>query len=237
MKFYRTHVALAAAALALGGCATMDRTYGEAPDVQIANLTELPAPTASREYRIGPQQVVEIAVVGAEALSGTFLTDASGNLQYPLLGTVPIAGLSPSEAAAVIADRLRGQYVRNPQVRLLPKELPENSFSIGGEVERPGAYPLNNTMSLLRAVNVAGGLGDYAKVDDVLIMRTVEGQKYIGVYNIGAIQRGNYADPELYPDDIVMVGDSPERRRLDRLVEIGAPFISTAAVILSQVSR
>lgn len=237
MKMLRLHVALAGVALALSGCATMDRTYGTAPGVEIADLTSLPVPEGSRAYQLGPQQVVEIAVVGAEALSGTFLTDAAGNLRYPLLGTLPVAGLSPAEASRMIEDRLRGEYLRDPQVRLIPKDLPVSSFSIGGEVEQPGAYPATGTISLLRAVNLAGGLGDYAKYDDVLIMRTVGGQKYIGLYNIGAIQRGNYPDPEIYPDDIVMVGDSPERRRLDRLVEIGAPFLSTTAVILSQVVR
>lgn len=237
MNFSRMHVALAGVLLALPGCASVDRTIGAASDIEVAELTSLPAPDSNRAYRIGPQDVVEISVVGAEALSGTFLTDAAGNLQYPLLGTLPVAGLSPSEASRLIEDGLRGDYLRNPQVRLLPKDIPANSFSIGGEIERPGAYPASGTLSLLRAVNIAGGLGDYARHDDVLIMRTVGGQNYIGVYNIGAIQRGNYPDPVIYPDDIVMVGDSPERRRLDRLIEIGAPFLSTAAIILSQVNR
>lgn len=237
MKFSSMRGALVAMTLALSACATTDRTYGAAPGIEIAELTTLPAPETTQSYRIGPQEVVEIAVVGADNLSGRFLTDAAGNLQYPLLGTLPVAGLSPSEASRMIEDGLRGDYLRNPQVRLIPQELPKTSFSIGGEVERPGAYPANGTVSLLRAVNLAGGLGDYAKHDDVLIMRSVAGQNYIGVYNIGAIQRGNYPDPVIYPDDIVMVGDSPERRRLDRLVAIGAPFLSTAAVIISQISR
>lgn len=237
MKFSRMLSALAAGSLALTGCASTDRTVGAAPEVEIANLTTLPAPTETQVYRIGPQERVDIAVVGAETLSGTFLTDRAGNLQYPLLGTLPVAGMSPAEASRMIEDGLRGDYLRNPQVRLIPQELPSTSISIGGEVDRPGAYPASGKITLLRAVNLAGGLGDYAKYDDVLIMRDVNGQQYIGIYNIAAIQRGNYPDPQLYADDIVMVGDSPERRRLDRLVEIGAPFLSTAAVILSQAFR
>ncbi|GMN02422.1 polysaccharide biosynthesis/export family protein [Erythrobacter sp. MTPC3] len=237
MKFPSMFAGLAAASILLAGCAGSDRTLGAAPDVEIADLTTLPVPSAAQTYLIGPQERVDIAVVGAETLSGTFLTDRMGNLQYPLLGTLPVAGMSPSEASRMIEDGLRGDYLRNPQVRLIPQELPVNTISIGGEVENPGSYPASGSMSLLRAVNLAGGLGDYARYDEVLVMRTVEGRRFIGIYNIQAIQRGNYADPQLYPDDIVMVGDSPERRRLDRLVSIGAPFLSTAAVIISQVAR
>ena len=237
MKFSRMHVALAGASLLLAGCAGVDRTYGAAPNMEIAELSTLPAPKSDQVYRIGPQEVIDIAVVGADALSGTFLTDQAGNLQYPLLGTLPVAGLSPTEASRMIEDRLRGDYLRDPQVRLIPQEMPSTTISIGGEVERPGAYPAKGRLTLLRAINLAGGLGEYAKHEDVLIMRSVNGQDYIGLYNVGAIQRGNYPDPILYPDDIVMVGDSPERRRVDRLVSIGAPFLSTAAVIISQATR
>nr|WP_298931669.1 polysaccharide biosynthesis/export family protein [uncultured Erythrobacter sp.] len=237
MNFIKTHLLIFVSALMLSGCATTDRTYGAAPEVEIADLTELPEPTVSRMYRLGPQEVVTIAVVGAESLSGTFLTDAQGNIEYPLLGLVPVAGMSPGEASRMIADGLRGDFLRNPQVRVIPKELPSTSISVGGEVEQPGNYPVLANVTLLRAVNQAGGLGEYAKHDDVLVMRTVNGQSYIGVYNIGAIQRGNYDDPRLYPDDIVMVGDSPGRRRLDRIVALVAPVISSTAVILNQLTR
>lgn len=237
MTISKMHLLVAAAALTLGGCASVDRSYGTAPEYQVADMSSLPVPAASQAYRLGPQEVVEIAVVGAESLSGTFLTDTAGNIQYPLLGTVPVAGLSPSEASRMIANGLRGDYLKDPQVRLIPTEMPKQTISVGGEVERPGTFEVTGKMSLIRAINNAGGMGEYAKSDDVLIMRTVNGQNYVGLYNLGAIQRGNYADPDLYADDIVMVGDSPGRRRLDRIISIAAPFLSTSAVILNQLTR
>ncbi|MBV7258509.1 polysaccharide biosynthesis/export family protein [Erythrobacter crassostreae] len=224
-------------AIALGGCATVDRTYGAAPDVEIADLTELPAPGVGQVYRLGGQEVVEIAVVGAEALSGTYLTDEAGDIVYPFLGKVKVAGLSPNEAAAVIADGLRGDYLLDPQVRLIPASLPEDTLSVGGQVKEPGSFPASGKMTLLRAVNEAGGLADYARHDEVIIMRTVDGQSYIGLYDIGAIERGNYADPLVYADDVIMVGDSPGRRRIDRLIELASPVLTTAAIVLNQLSR
>ncbi len=228
---------MALATMSLSGCASVDRTYGAAPEYEIAELSALPEPTGQRIYRLGPQEVVEIVVVGAETLSGTFLTDSAGDLQFPLLGTLPVNGLTPGEAERLIANGLRGDYLRDPQVRVLPKEMPSESISIGGEVNKPGSYPTTSNLTLLRAVNGAGGLGEYAKHEDVLVMRTVNGQQYIGLYNIGAIQRGNYADPRLYADDIVMVGDSPGRRRIDRVIQIASTVLSSTALILNPLVR
>lgn len=229
------HYLVLAAALTAAGCVT-DRTYGTASNVEVTSLDTLPAPTGEITYAIGPEQVVEISVVDAPSLSGTYLTDASGNVDFPLVGTVATGGLSPSQASQAIADRLRGQYVLDPQVRIIPKEYTNPTISVGGQVERPGPYPAVGQSTLLRVVNQAGGLSEYAKLDDVLIMRTVGGQNYIGAYNIGAIQRGNYPDPTLYPNDVVMVGDSPNRRRLETLLQI-VPLVTSSVVLVDRVGR
>lgn len=221
-------------AVALAGCAT-NRDVGLAPGIEVASLSELPAPTGGDPYTVGRQETLEIAVAGSDMLSGTFLTDEAGVLAYPLIGDLSVAGRTPGEIARMIADRLEGQYIVNPQVRVRPAAMPNPSVSIGGEVSRPGNYPAATSQSLLRAVNDAGGLSDYAKVDDVLVLRTVDGQKYIGVYNIRAIQRGNYPDPTLYPGDIVFVGDSPARRRFDAFLRYFSVF-STGVVLLDRTT-
>lgn len=225
---------LAAAAAVLASCATVDRTVGRAPGVQVTALEELPPPQSVSAYLIGPQETLQIEVVGAPTLSGTFLTDVDSKLDFPLTGTLDIAGKSPAEAARIIADALRGTYVRDPQVRVIPKDFPVPTISVGGQVERPGNYPATGQPTLLRMVNQAEGLTEFARLDDVVIMRQVAGQRYLGVYNIGAIQRGNYPDPQLYPNDIVIVGDSPERRRLQVLLQVLPPLITTAAILIAQ---
>ena len=235
MRVSRLWVLLVAAVLPLASCA-VDRTYGTAPSYQVPQLESLPAPELPKLYRFGPQELLNIEVVGAEPLSGQFLTDAEGNLVYPLIGEIPISGLSPREASDAIAAQLRGEYLVDPQVRVIPLDFKQPTISIGGQVERPGNYEIKTKPSLLRVVNEAGGLAEYAKLDDILIMRTVRGQQYIGLYNIGAIQRGNYPDPTVYPEDIVMVGDSPERRRIDRILEF-APVLSSTVLILNQLNN
>ena len=222
-------------AVALTGCAT-DRTYGQAPGIEIAELEELPAPRIENLYVIGPQEALEIEVVGAERLSGKFLTDGEGRISFPLVGLLDLGGLAPSEAADMIAKLLQGSYLLNPQVRVIPEEIPPSTVSVGGQVSRPGEYPVLGRQSLLRVVNQAGGVADYAKLDDVLVLRTVGGQRYIGAYNIQAIQRGNYEDPSVFPNDIIIVGDSPNRRRLDSILRF-APLLSTSAILIDRIGR
>jgi polysaccharide biosynthesis/export protein len=223
--------------LALAGLAAscaVDRSVGLAPEIAVANLEELPVPRGDTPYLIGPQEILQVEVVGATTLSGTYLTDISGQLAFPLIGIVNIEGKSPNEAGQIIADRLRGDFLRDPQVRVIPKDFPVPSISVGGEVKRPGNYPSVGQPTLLRLVNQAEGLTEYARLDDVLVLRTVADQRYIGVYNIGAIQRGNYPDPRLFPNDVVIVGDSPERRRMEVLLQVLPPLITTAAILVAQ---
>lgn len=235
MTAFRMGVASLLLAFGAAGCAT-DRSFGEAPGIEIAELETLPAPRIENLYVIGPQEVFEIEVVGAERLSGTYLTDGDGRISFPLVGLLDLNGLAPNEAADLIANSLRGSYLLNPQVRVIPANIPPRTVSVGGQVKEPGEYPVQTKQSLLRVVNQAGGLAEYAALDDVLILRTVNGKRYIGAYSIAAIQRGNYEDPTVYPNDIVFVGDSPARRRLDSILRF-APLLSTSAILIDRIGR
>ena len=229
-------ISLSLACLAmLAGCAT-NREYGESPSITIAELEELPPPGIENLYIIGPQTPLQIEVVGAERLSGIYLTDGQGRISFPLVGLLNLRDLAPNEAADLIADHLRGSYVLDPQVRVIPSEIPPPTVSVGGMVNEPGEYPVLGRQSLIRVVNQAGGLDEYARMDDVLILRTVGGQRYIGVYNLQAIQRGNYNDPTVYPNDIIIVGDSPTRRRIDNILQY-VPLLSTSAILIDRIGN
>lgn len=227
------NVLLLAIISAVAGCA-IDRSVGLAPEVTATSLEALPAPREGVSYVLGPQEKLEIEVVGAELFTGTYLTDIDGQLAFPLIGNLALDGKTPSEASKMIADRLRGRYLLDPQVRVIPEEFPVPSISVGGQVRKPGSYPAIGKQSLLKVVNLAEGLTEFAKEDDVLVLRTVAGKRYIGVFNIRAIQRGNYADPQVYANDIVIVGDSPERRRLNVILQVVPPVITTALILLAQ---
>ncbi|MEM1195492.1 MAG: polysaccharide biosynthesis/export family protein [Pseudomonadota bacterium] len=220
----------------ISACA-VDRTFGTADSIEVTDLDALPEPRGQIYYAIGPQEALDILVVGAEDLSGRYLTDEEGHIIFPYLGLIETGDKSPNEAAKIIAEGLAGRIVKDPQVRVIPEEFPEPSISIGGQVTRPGSYPVAGSRpTLLRVINQAEGLDRYAKTTDVLVMRNVDGQNYIGLYDVEAIQRGNYPDPVLYPNDIVMVGDNPAARRFDDILSF-APILSSSVILIDRLGR
>jgi polysaccharide export outer membrane protein len=227
---------IAVLALALVGCAGRG-PFGESPNIQVAQGV-LPPPThadligGARPYTIGPYDKLMIDVFGVPDLSQKEIqADTSGNISFPLVGTVPAGGKTPAEVAALIADGLRGKYIRDPQVTVNLKETVSQVVTVSGEVKEPGLYPVVGHMTLMRAIATAKGAGDTADTGNVVVFRTVNGQKMAALYNLTAIQRGNYDDPEIYPNDVVVLGDSQARRLFRDFLQL-APALSYAVVTL-----
>lgn len=197
--------------IALGACVSTP-PVGQASGVEVLQTDSLPAP--SSPFGLEPQDKVTVTVFGQPDLSGPLQVSGDGTLNFPLVGRIDAQGLDAGALEEVIESRLRGRYVLNPTVTVFVDEAPSRLMYVGGQVRKPGSFGALDGMTLSRAIIVAGGVNDFAKVDDVLITREANGQKYIGVYNIAAISRGNYADPAVYPDDVITVGDSVGRRRL-----------------------
>lgn len=183
-----------------------------------------------------PGEKLTINVLSSEPLSGQFMVDGDGNLLLPLAGSVHAAGETTTTVSARIREALAGRYVRDPQVTVLTSEENIPMYSIGGQVVKPGTYPANIPLTLSKAVNQAGGVDEYAKKNEVLVIRNVDNRRYIGVFNITAIERGNYVDPVIYPNDIITVGDSASSRRLDKILQF-IPLLSYSVILLDRVSK
>jgi polysaccharide biosynthesis/export protein len=206
--------------------------------VQAVAQGALPAPAGAdlfeqnRPYLVGPFDKLVIDVFGIEELSKKEVqTDAGGRISFPLAGIVEASGKTPAELEEIIEERLRGRFVRNPQVTVNLKETVSQVITVDGEVKEPGLYPVVGRMTLMRAVATAKGLSEFAKQDDVVIFRTVKGQKLAGLYNLKAIRRGNYDDPEVFANDVVVVGDSSGRRLFKDGLQV-APALLTPLIYL-----
>ena len=225
--------------LVLAACANDPRLGETSASMAVVQKPELPAPSgadlmaAATPYRVGPLDKVVITVFGAPELSGNFQTDAAGRLSMPLIGELDAAGSTPKELGDQIAAKLRGHYIRNPQVTVNLEESANQKFTIDGQVTEPGSYAVVGNMSLMRAIAAAKGASEFARLDDVVVFRTVQGKPMAALYNISAIRRGLYADPKIYPNDVVIVGDSKQRRLLQQVLQI-APLLTTPLVIALQ---
>lgn len=214
------------------------RVLGGSHDVQVVGGNALPAPTQAdvaditRQYLVGPYDKLKIDVFGIPDLRERIVqVDASGRLAFPLAGTIEAAGKSPNDVAELIASKLRTQYIRDPQVTVNLEQTVSQVVTVDGEVREPGLYPVIGRMTLMRAIATAKGLGEFARQNDVVVFRTVNGQKMAALYDLRAIRRGAYSDPEIYANDIVVVGDS-QARRIFKDVIAGSSLITTPLIVL-----
>lgn len=205
----------------------------------VPDSTVLPAPqrgdltAADRPALIGPLDTIQVDVFNVPDLSREIQIDAGGRIAMPLVGTLDARGKTAEELSRAIETALRGRYVRNPEVTINIKSSVSQVVTIDGQVVEPGLYPVTNQMTLMRVIASAKGLSEYARADDVVILRTVNGRKMAGLYNVAAIRRGTYEDPSIYANDVVIVGDSPQRRLFRDLVSL-SPLLAAPLIAFLQ---
>jgi polysaccharide export outer membrane protein len=230
-----------AGALLLAACAHKPLPLGGAPGIQVIDATSLPVPNEAADeegepsYRIGAFDKLIIDVFGIEQFHREVQVDGSGDITYPLIGRVQAKGLTPIELAQEIEARLRGKYIRDPQVSVNLKETVSQVVTVDGQVKDPGLYPVLGSMTLMRAVARAGGTTEFAKLEDVVIFRTVGSKQYVALYNLGVIRRGGYEDPKIYANDIVVVGDSPGRRMFRDLMSASSLLATPLVALVNQL--
>ena len=168
------------------------------------NLAAASAPTlpASSErqnsniYRLGPGDQLHIIVYGEADLTGDFTVSPVGTIAYPLIGEVPVNGLTPDQMSQAIADRLSQGYMRHPQVSAAIASY--QPFFILGEVARPGTYPFSAALTLRGAVAVAGGFSYRANESRVFIKHAGEEQEH--AYRLDA-------STLVQPGDTIRIGE------------------------------
>ena len=225
------------AALVMSACSNGPRLV-TTPNVTVAKDVCLPAPlrenvsAPARDAYLGPLDTIVVNTFGVEDLSKELVIDAGGNLSFPLIGQIDVNGRTTNEVARTIEQGLRGRYVRRPQVSVTIKEQVSQFVTVDGSVERPGQYPVTNNSTLMRAVALGGGLSEFGKIDDVVILRTVGAKRMAGLYNLGQIRRGVYDDPVIFPNDVIVVGESSSRRLFRNALAVAPLFVAPLVAVI-----
>jgi len=227
-------------ALALTACASTPR-FTPGPHLTLVDTTELPPPTGVNsstgqyEYRIGALDKLTVNVLGAPELTQEVQADGSGRIIFPLIGEVIAQGKTPAEVSAEIEQRLAARYMRHPQVTVNVREVVSQTITVDGQVTEPGIYPIGGSMTLMRAVARARGATEFARLQDVVVFRTVGDRQMAALYNLEAIRRGMYPDPAVYANDVVVVGDSPTRRFFRNLIQAGGLIVTPIVAVLQNI--
>lgn len=210
------------------------------PTVTRVDTSELPGPQGQtgREQvyvaRLGPLDKLVIDVMDLPDMADRHVSvDGGGYISLPIAGAVEVGGLTLQEAGDRISQQLRAGFVRDPRVSINVEESRSNYVTVDGEVQQAGNYPVLPGLTLMRAVAGARGTTEFAKLREVVIHRTVNGRQMIALYDLAAIRSGAYSDPVLYPNDVVVVGNSPGRRLLQQVVAVAPLFLSPLVTVLN----
>ncbi|WP_054109656.1 polysaccharide biosynthesis/export family protein [Novosphingobium sp. AAP83] len=229
-------------AASLSACA-ISRPLGGDPALKIIE-SELPKPervdltAVTAEYYVGPFDRLSIDVFGIPVLSQREVqVDSGGRISFPLIGVLDINGLTLAQVEAAIMRGLGESHVRNPQVTVNLKETISRVITVEGQVRKPGLYPAIGRMTLMSAIAKAEGTDEFSKLDDVVIFRTVAGQRYAALYDLDAIRHGAYADPQVFASDVVMVGDSRARRLFKDLLAITPALVTPLVISIDRLTR
>jgi len=159
-----------------------------------------------------------------------FLVDSAGTIELPLVGSIKIAGLSTSSARNVIKDRLK-IYLKEPTVNV---RFLNYKVSILGEVTRPSVYVIpNERITLPEALSMAGDLTIYAKRNNIMIVRDVNGKKEFGHINLTG--RDLYTSPYYYlhANDVVYVEpNNAKRQQIEPVFKILPIILSVVSVLM-----
>jgi polysaccharide export outer membrane protein len=125
--------------------------------VSVPAATPSPSATPAPEYRLGAGDVLEVIVFGNDDLSRTTTVQTTGSISLPLLGEVPVAGLTVSEAKQKLTSLLARDFLVNPMVDVKVKEYQSQFVTVLGEVNSPGRKGLRGRTRLIDVLVDAGG--------------------------------------------------------------------------------
>jgi len=156
------------------------------------------------DYKVGAGDLLRIAVFGNPDLAGDVRVSQTGNITIPLIGSVPVSGLSAREVETTLAERLTaGRFIRDPQVTVLVVDYQSQRVAVMGEVARPGQYPLTGRRRVLNLLADAGGITNATAGDQVILIRA-DGSR-VQLDSIALLNGDPAQNPVLGPGDTINV--------------------------------
>lgn len=163
-------------------------------------------------YKVRANDVLEVKVYQESDLSGRVQVREDGNVRLPLINeTVRVGGLSITEIENRIRALLGKDYVRDPRVTVNIGEFSKITFTVMGQVNRAGTYPMpgNKPVTLLQAIGMAGSYTRLANERKVYLKRTVGNQQKVYVLDAQEMARNPKDDVILRDGDVI---DIQEKR-------------------------
>ncbi len=158
----------------------------------------------------------------------TYLIDTDGNIEFPVLGTMKIGGLTRAQTTTMFKERL-SEYIKNPIVNI---RLANFTVTVLGEVARPGTFTIQDErISLPEALGLAGDLTIYGKRDNIFLIREVDGKKRFAKLDLTSINIVNSPLYYLTQNDVIVVEPNKARVRQSSYNQNNSVIISAIGVL------
>jgi polysaccharide export outer membrane protein len=157
-------------------------------------------------YVIGPDDVLRVVFWRDADMSSEVVVRPDGMITLPLVNDIPAAGLTPAELGSRVTSA-SARFIETPNVSVIVKEINSRKVFVTGQVVKPGDYPLANSMTVVQALAMAGGLKDYADAKNILVMRKDQSRTNTFKFNYKDFSNRKHLeqDLELKPGDTIVV--------------------------------
>jgi polysaccharide export outer membrane protein len=168
------------------------------------------APKAETEpkvdYVVGEGDAIHVDVWQEPEVSQTVVVRPDGIISLPLINELKVGGMTPLQIQGLVAEKLKG-FVNQPKVTVTVTEVRSRRAFITGEVTRPGEFPLNTQLTVLQLIAQAGGFTPFAKTENVMIVRVVNGKELRLKFKYKEVLHGKNTEQNiaLQPGDTVVV--------------------------------
>jgi polysaccharide export outer membrane protein len=191
-----------------------------------------------KDYRVGPEDQLDIQILGQDKLGRTLRVNGQGEITMPLVGVVQVAGLTPQEIEKRLAELYDARFLVNPQVTVAVKEFRHQRVAVTGAVSKPGSYEIIGPRTLLEVLSMAGGLsnrGSESAGDVINVIRHQNAPDLVDHLKAGAGATQPYAPKtETMTIDLrrLLSGQDPQLNLTVRNGDvIHVPFAGTAYVL------
>ncbi len=181
--------------------------YAQAPaDAKPPAVASRVANVDPSNYRVGPEDVLEISVWHEDALKKEALVRPDGGISYPLIGEVQAAGKTVLEIREEIAQRLE-KFIPDAAVSVTIVKIGSQRVYVIGKVNKPGEFPVGRYVDVMQALSMAGGLTPFADSNDIRVMRRDGARQVVLPFEYSRVVRGDKLEQniQLRAGDVVVV--------------------------------
>lgn len=173
-------------------------------------LLTILTPVNAQVYTIGVGDILTVNIIQPDPMEITVTVSPGGDISVPYIGSVYVKGRTIASAQKLIQDKLAKGYLKYPVVTVSLVESRSRSFTISGEINKPGNYAILEDTTVLKAISIAGGFTRFGSSSKVKILRPRKDRPgYISIkVDLEAVLNGDAsADIVIQPGDIIVVSE------------------------------